>query len=297
MENRQGVDYSANWTATGWDLEGAGLEDSIAEDWAHGKPVLNTEFGYQHEPVAADEFHNKTRQAHQPASVRKKAWKIATAGGFFAAGFQSTSVGAFSARDVDNFRPAQLEVLYDFFTTRTEYWRMAPHLESVASHNVLLALPGEEYVAYIPARRDELGRSGGWHVCGRVAARRDRAVRSPTGTERRRRRSGVHAAERHRRRLGAASQAKADALTQQVNMRDLQTIRKEPRTMQTVRVQTQVRRGFDQHPTGLRVAAFGNGTAIAFVGRLMGAGNQAEIGRRLRGRAEWLDVAPDPFDW
>jgi hypothetical protein len=111
---------------------------------------LNTEFGYQHEPVAADEFHNKTRQAHQPASVRKKAWKIATAGGFFAAGFQSTSVGAFSARDVDNFRPAQLEVLYDFFTTRTEYWRMAPHLEGVASHNVLLALPGEEYVAYFP---------------------------------------------------------------------------------------------------------------------------------------------------
>ena len=146
----QGVDYSANWTATGWDLEGAGLEDSIAEDWAHGKPVLNTEFGYQHEPVAADEFHNKTRQAHQPASVRKKAWKIATAGGYFAAGFQSTSVGAFSARDVDNFRPAQLEVLYDFFTTRTEYWKMAPHLESVASHNVLLALPGEEYVAYFP---------------------------------------------------------------------------------------------------------------------------------------------------
>jgi len=146
----QGVAYSANWTATGWDLEGAGLEDSIAEDWAHGKPVLNTEFGYQHEPVAADEFHNTTRQAHQPASVRKKAWKIATAGGFFAAGFQSTSVGAFSARDVDNFRPAQLEVLYDFFTTRTEYWRRAPHLECVASHNVLLALPGEEYVAYFP---------------------------------------------------------------------------------------------------------------------------------------------------
>ena len=37
-----------------------------------------------------------------------------------------------------------------FFTTKTEYWRMAPHLELVASHNVLLALPGTEYVAYFP---------------------------------------------------------------------------------------------------------------------------------------------------
>jgi hypothetical protein len=27
---------------------------------------------------------------------------------------------------------------------------MSPHLELVASHNVLLALPGKEYVAYFP---------------------------------------------------------------------------------------------------------------------------------------------------
>ncbi len=51
---------------------------------------------------------------------------------------------------MDDFRPAQLETLYNFFTTRTEYWKMAPHLELVASHNVLLALPGVEYVDYFP---------------------------------------------------------------------------------------------------------------------------------------------------
>lgn len=51
---------------------------------------------------------------------------------------------------MDNFRPQHLEVLYDFFTRRTEYWEMAPHLELVASHNALLALPGTEYVAYFP---------------------------------------------------------------------------------------------------------------------------------------------------
>ncbi len=45
--NWQGVDYPVSWTSNGWDFEAAGMEDCIAEDWAHGKPVLNTEFGYQ----------------------------------------------------------------------------------------------------------------------------------------------------------------------------------------------------------------------------------------------------------
>jgi hypothetical protein len=82
--------------------------------------------------------------------VRKKAWKIAAAGAYFAAGFEGTAVRNFTAADADNFRPAQLEVLHDFFTARTRYWTMSPHPEWVAPHNVLLALPGEEYVAYFP---------------------------------------------------------------------------------------------------------------------------------------------------
>ena len=134
----------------GWEFEAAGLEDCLAEEWAHGKPVLNTEFGYQHEPGYESEMGYRTRQCHPTSTVRKKAWKIATAGAYFAAGFEGTAVRNFTGRDVDNFRPFQLEVLYDFFTGRTEYWKMAPHLELVASHNVLLALPGREYVAYFP---------------------------------------------------------------------------------------------------------------------------------------------------
>jgi hypothetical protein len=83
--------------------------------------------------------------------VRKKAWKIATAGAYFSAGYINVAVSyEFTAKEVDSFRPEQLETLYEFFTTRTEYWRMAPHLELVAFHNVLLALPGTEYVAYFP---------------------------------------------------------------------------------------------------------------------------------------------------
>jgi dienelactone hydrolase len=146
----QGTDYPAKWTASGWEFEAAGLEDCLAEDWAHGKPILNTEFGYQHEPGYESGTSYATRQVHQPATVRKKAWKIATAGAYFAAGFEGTAVRNFTKDDVVNFRPSQLEVLRDFFTGRTQYWKMSPHLELVASHNVLLALPGKEYVAYFP---------------------------------------------------------------------------------------------------------------------------------------------------
>jgi hypothetical protein len=149
--NWQGADYPVTWTTNGWDFEAPGMEDSIAEEWAHGKPVLNTEFGYQYEPGGEESYGAKTRQFTTLSTVRKKAWKIATAGGYFSAGYRNLAVSYdFTAKEVDDFRPEQLETLYDFFTTRTEYWKMAPHLELVASYNVLLALPGTEYVAYFP---------------------------------------------------------------------------------------------------------------------------------------------------
>ena len=148
--NYEGVVYPVKWTDTGWEFEAAGLEDCIAEDWAHGKPVLNTEFGYQYEPGCESQAGFATRQDHQPATVRKKAWKITTAGAYLAAVFASAAVRNFADGDVENFRPHHLETLYDFFTTRTEYWKMSPRLDLVASHNVLLAAPGKEYVAYFP---------------------------------------------------------------------------------------------------------------------------------------------------
>lgn len=149
--NWQGVDYPVTWTSNGWEFEAAGLEDCIAEDWSHGKPVLNTEFGYQYEPGGELSYGAKTRQFNTLSTVRKKAWKIATAGGYFAAGYRNLATSyQFTETDVDHFRPQHLETLYDFFTTRTKYWELAPHLELVASHNVLLALPGKEYVGYFP---------------------------------------------------------------------------------------------------------------------------------------------------
>lgn len=146
----QGTKYPVTWTSKGWDFEGAGMEDSIAEDWSRGKPVINTEFGYQYESgaEASDPLFN-TRQVHLSGTVRKKAWKISTAGGYIAAGFVHTAV-YFNAARLDDWRPQQLEVLQDFFTRETECWKMAPHLELVANHNSCLALPGVEYVAYFP---------------------------------------------------------------------------------------------------------------------------------------------------
>jgi hypothetical protein len=146
----QGVDYGVQWSSNGWKFEAPGLQNSLAEDWTHGKPVLNTEFGYQSEPGYETGHAYKTRQTHDPSTVRKKAWKIATSGAFFAAGFESVAVRNFTAADIDNFRPQQLETLYNFFTTKTEYWKMAPHHELVASHNTLLVLEGKEYIAYFP---------------------------------------------------------------------------------------------------------------------------------------------------
>jgi len=146
----QGMNYPATWTRAGWDVEGAGMEDSIAEDWLHGRPVINTEFGYQYESGAeASDPSFNTRQANLPKTIRKKAWKIVTSGGYFAAGFVHTSVH-FNAAKLHDWRPQQLEVLYDFFTRKTEFWKMAPRLELVADHNSCLALPGTEYVAYFP---------------------------------------------------------------------------------------------------------------------------------------------------
>lgn len=153
-----GTYYPVSYGSEGWIFEGAGLEDSVAEDWWHEdssfqvKPVLDTEFGYQYEPRCEGTFQCQSHQAHDPDSVRKKAWKIATAGGYFAAGFTSSVLISHTEVldnvHINNWRPEQFEYLYDFFTTKTEYWKMAPHLELVADRNVLLALPGVEYVAY-----------------------------------------------------------------------------------------------------------------------------------------------------
>lgn len=144
----KGVNHPVRWTATGWDYEAAGLEDCLAEDAQHGKPVINSEFGYQHEPGYETDTHFSTRQCHRPATVRKKAWKCAASGAYFAVGFINTAVRDFTEGDVDNFHPHDLEVLHRFFTV-LPYWRMRP-FTGATGHAVALAEVGKTYVVYLP---------------------------------------------------------------------------------------------------------------------------------------------------
>ena len=146
----EGYTHVPVWDGAGWDFDAPGIEDGIAEDWLRGKPVINTEFGYQAEDDVEGTHQNfRTCQLFSPGTVRRTAWKTATAGGFIATGFVHT-VKTIDPERIDTFRPEQLQALYEFFTTRTEYWRMEPRLELVSSENSLLAIPGIEYVAYFP---------------------------------------------------------------------------------------------------------------------------------------------------
>lgn len=150
----EGKLYKAEWIENSWKYESPGLEDGIAEDWSKGKPVINTEMGYQIEDKLDSTIHGVlTCQLYHPDTTRMNAWKTITAGGSFAAGFAPTANlgnGPMNPANIEIWRPEAFEIAYTFITTKTQYWKMAPHLELVAKHNSLLALPGIEYVAYFP---------------------------------------------------------------------------------------------------------------------------------------------------
>jgi len=145
--------YDAEWTGNAWNHGAPGIEEGLAEDWSHGKPVINTEFGYQVEAeLSADHPNVRSCQLYHPDTIRRTAWKSATSGASIAAGFVHT-VKNVDPDKIDLWRPEQLEILYRFFTEELEYWTMAPHLELVnhgTSVNTLLARPADEYVAYFP---------------------------------------------------------------------------------------------------------------------------------------------------
>lgn len=136
----------------GWILEPLNMEDGIADDWnaQPARPYINTEFGYQYEAGLPDNHPNLLScQLFSQDTVRKSAWLTAASGGYLAAGFVHT-VKDIDEDNIETFRPEQLRYLYDFFSKRTEYWKMAPHHEWVDDKNALLALPRLEYVAYFP---------------------------------------------------------------------------------------------------------------------------------------------------
>jgi hypothetical protein len=149
---------------TSWD-EGLGcwtgddrhLVASLRADRRFRKPVLNTENGYEY--LRGDP--TSRRQVHHTDKVRRSSWRIACAGGYFAAGFHGTlgHSDAWNALDRPNrytFRiedegaAAQLGLLYDYFAA-LPFPKLEPFEGVTGGAAVALADPGELYVVYLPS--------------------------------------------------------------------------------------------------------------------------------------------------
>ncbi len=139
-----------------WTGDAPTLVASLRADLRHGKPVLNSESGYEY----LRGYPTYNRQVHHTDKVRRSAWRVVCAGGYFASGFAGTlGMGDFwnTPRSPDRYpfvvkdegAPAQLRSLYEFFTALA-FWRLEP-FEGVAGDAVALADPGRLYVAYLPA--------------------------------------------------------------------------------------------------------------------------------------------------
>lgn len=138
-----------------WTGDAGDVVVSLLADRRYGKPVLNTENGYEY--LRGDP--TSKRQVHHTDKVRRTSWRIACAGGYFAAGFHGT-VGhsdAWNRLDPPNHytfeirdegAAGQLAILYDYFAA-LPFWRLEPYGD-VSGDAVVLAEPGSLYVLYLP---------------------------------------------------------------------------------------------------------------------------------------------------
>jgi hypothetical protein len=138
-----------------WTGDSSTLVASVRADRRFKKPVLNTESGYEY--LRGDPTSRK--QVHHTDKVRRSAWRIVCAGGYFAAGFHGTighsdvwnridAPNQYSFKVRDEGAAAQLGVLYDFFTA-LPFWRMQPYT-GVTGDALSLAEAGKTYVIYLP---------------------------------------------------------------------------------------------------------------------------------------------------
>jgi len=138
-----------------WTGDLATLVASIHADRRFQKPVMNTESGYEY--LRGDPTSRK--QVHHTDKVRRSAWRIVCAGGYFAAGFHGTighsdvwnridAPNHYSFRVQDEGAAAQLGILHDFFGP-LPFWRMQP-FTAVTGDAVSLAEVGKTYIIYLP---------------------------------------------------------------------------------------------------------------------------------------------------
>ena len=139
-----------------WTGDAIELGASLRADRRYGKPVLNTESGYEY----LRGHPTEKKQVHHTDKVRHSSWRIVCAGGYVAAGFHGT-IGhsdAWNRIDAPNHytftvrdegAAAQLGALYDLFTA-LPFARMQPFDGVSGQAAVALAEPGRDYVVYLP---------------------------------------------------------------------------------------------------------------------------------------------------
>ena len=138
-----------------WTGDSSTLVASLSADRRFKKPVLNTESGYEY--VRAHPTGRK--QVHHTDKVRRSAWRIVCAGGYFAAGFHGTlghsdvwnrldAPNHYTFTVTDEGAAAQLGKLHDFFIA-LPFSQMQP-FAGVTGDAVGLADRGGIYVIYLP---------------------------------------------------------------------------------------------------------------------------------------------------
>ena len=110
----------------------------ITADRSYGKPVVNSEFGYEGD-YSAD-------------IVRKRAWEIVMRGGYFVYGNRKTFHYNASMTHENLYSPGALYISYlkDFFTNKLSWWEMQPANGLVTgAGNFVLERSGREFVVYM----------------------------------------------------------------------------------------------------------------------------------------------------
>ncbi len=138
-----------------WTGDPTDLVASLAADRRYKKPVLNTEHGYEY----LRGHPTEKRQVHHTDKVRRSAWRIVCAGGYFAAGFHGT-IGhsdVWNRLDAPNHytftlqsegADQQLAILHQCLSN-LPFERMQPW-PSVTGNAVALAIPEDVHLVYLP---------------------------------------------------------------------------------------------------------------------------------------------------
>ncbi len=128
---------------------------SVTADRRYGRPVLNSEPGYEY----LRGHPTERRQVHDPGKIRRTAWRIVCAGGYFAAGFHGTlgHSDVWNRIDPGNHygfilrsegSDVQLRTLHECLS-ELPFERMRP-CPIVAGDAVALAAPAQACLVFLP---------------------------------------------------------------------------------------------------------------------------------------------------